>query len=129
MDATNQGDQAALWWILLVNGRELKRVRVGENMRKGVSMMVVWQLVTPERFSWLPGWLRRPLVFRLMDWIESRADGHPRADGVTIERYLAGEPRVSLSLSTELSSVGYVPGYGDVIQIRVVRERNHARIG
>lgn len=64
-----------------------------------------------------------------MDWIESRAEGHPRADGVTIEGYLSGEPRVSFWLSAELGSVGYVPRYGDVIQIRVIRERNDARIG
>lgn len=52
-DATTQGNQATLWWVFSVNGRELKRVRVGENMRKGVSMMAVWQVVTPERFAWL----------------------------------------------------------------------------
>ncbi|KYF53960.1 hypothetical protein BE08_30010 [Sorangium cellulosum] len=91
--------------------------------------MVHWQLVTPEQFAWLPGWLRRPFVFRLMDRIDSRGTGHPPGDWVTTERYLAGEPRVSLWLSSELGSVDYVPRYGDVIQIRVVRERNDARIG
>ncbi|AUX48769.1 uncharacterized protein SOCE26_103100 [Sorangium cellulosum] len=92
-------------------------------------MAVAWQLVTPEQFAWLPRWLRRPAVFRLIDRIDSPRAGQPCAGWVPTERYLAGEPRVSVSLSTELGSVGYVPRYGDVIQIRVVRERNDARVG
>ncbi len=99
---------------------------VGEALNHGISAMMVWDWASPKQFAWLPRWLRRPLVLRLMNLLWVPPWQPPRPDGMTIERYLAGEPMVSFDLRAGQEMVGHRLQYGDVIRVRVVRERGDA---